>query len=85
MWLASLFLKGGAVNPTYVSVIYSFCLFISMTVAWYIAFSAKHCPPKGQVAFLGQLHILGCSVLDILDSTFLLCFEIICFKFGVVL
>ena len=55
LWFPNLFLKGGAVIPTYFSVIPS----LEETVAWYTIFFSRHCPSKGQTAFFGQLQVLA--------------------------
>ena len=79
------FLEGGAVSPTYFSTICTFSLVVSVTFAWYIKFSEKHLPSRGQGVFLGQLQALGCGLSVCFDSIFLLCPFMICVMFGAVL
>ena len=69
-WFPNLFLNGGAVSPTYFSTICTFSLVVSVIVAWYIKFSERHLPSRGQVVFLGQLQALGFGLSVCCDSIF---------------
>ena len=69
-WFAYLFLKGGADRPTYFSILCVFSFVVSITVAWYIKFSERHLPSRGQVVFLGQLQALGFGLSVCCDIIF---------------
>ena len=54
LWTPSLALNVVEVNPMYVLVVLSVCV----TVAWYTNSLVRHFPPRGQIEFSLQLHIL---------------------------
>ena len=61
-----------------------FSLSVSVTSALYIIFLDRHFPLKGQIVFFGQLQSFSSGFSEFVDKTFLLCDEMICFRFGVV-
>ena len=62
VWTASLAFQSVDARPVYVS---TWPLSTWVTVAWYIVFVRRHCPPSGQdtesLTALGQLHFLASS------------------------